>query len=229
MRSGVRPLVVLGAGLVFLLAACDAGVSEPRGQSEPRTAPAEHSSPEDVGTTAEGSADRTGSSGQESTGDQAGTETEDPEPEPTPEPEPAADEGSRENPFLIGEDVGNDDWSVMLEEPYEAWDEVRAENQFNDPPADGMEFWMLPVTVTYTGTETGDPAWDLDFGFVGDDGRTYDDDCGTVPEELWDVGEMYPDAEANANVCLEVPEGAPGLWTVAASYTDPVLFTAEQE
>lgn len=104
---------------------------------------------------------------------------------------------------------------------------MRFENQFNDPPDDGMESWMLPITVTYTGVDTGDPFWDLDFGFVGDDGRTYDGDCGVIPEELWDVGEMYPDAEASANVCLAVPKDAPGLWTAAAAFTDPVFFTAE--
>lgn len=72
-------------------------------------------------------------------------------------------------------------------------------------------------------------VWDLDFGFVGDDGRSYDDNCGVVPGELMDVGEMYPDAEADANVCLAVPERADGLWTVAARFTDPVFFAADED
>lgn len=164
----------------------------------------------------------------EATADSAATPAADaPTQEPTRDPEPTPEEGSRENPFLIGDDVGNDDWAAMLGEPHEAWDEIRAENQFNDPPADGMEFWMLPITVTYTGTDTGDPMWDLTFGFVGDDGRTYDDDCGVIPDEMWKVGEMYEDAEATANVCFEVPKGAPGLWTVSAGFTDPSFFTSQ--
>lgn len=226
MRERTKIWAVVGAGLVLLLAACDAGAGAPRGQSEPATAPGANSSSE------EAEAAGSGGEGAGSDGETA-AETEEPEPtaepEPEPEPEPTADEGSRENPFEIGDDVGNDDWGIVLDQPYEAWDEVQAENQFNDPPADGMEFWMLPVSVTYTGDETGDPFWDLDFGFVSEDGRTHDDDCGVLPDELMDVGEMYPDAEASANICLEVPEGAPGLWTVAATFTDPVFFSADQE
>ena len=226
MRERTRIWAVVGTGLVLLLTACDAGAAAPRGQSEPARAPGGSSSSEEAATTTAGSADETDRADGEA--EEAESETE-PTTEPEPEPEPTADEGSRENPFLIGDDVGNDDWGVVLDQPYEAWDEVRAENQFNDPPDEGMEFWMLPITVTYTGVDTGDPFWDLDFGFVGEDGRTYAGDCGVIPEELWDVGEMYPDAEATANVCLEVPEDAPGLWTVAATFTDPVFFTDEQQ
>ncbi len=206
-RAGRAAVVLLAAGLT--LSACGAGTVEPRGQSDP--AP---------GAAATEDAEPAASNAPAETADAEPTQPE-PTEEPTPEP------GSRENPFAIDNPVGNDDWDIQLGEPYEAWEEVQAENMFNDPPADGMEFWMLPVTVTYIGTETADPAWDLEFGFVGDDGRTYDDDCGVIPDEMYDVGEMYPDAEASANVCLAVPEGAPGLWTVAASFTEPVFFTTE--
>lgn len=147
-------------------------------------------------------------------------------PEPPAKPEPEL--GSRENPFPIDNPVHNDQWQVVLDEPYEAWDEIHAENQFNDPPADGMEFWILPVTVTYVGEDSGTPMMDMDFAFVGDDARTYSDRCGVIPNPLSHVGELYPGGTAEANVCITVPAGAPGLWTVAASFTDPVFFTTDQ-
>ena len=216
MSEGGRVVGLVGLGLVLALAACDAGAVAPRGQTEP--APGAAAGGETAGANAD-------------TAEPAGTDepTEEPTQEATEEPteEPTPEAGTRENPIPIDTLVGNDDWDIQLGDPYEAWDEVRAENQFNDPPGDGMEFWILPVTVTYVGEETGDPFWDLDFGFVGDDSRTYDDDCGVIPDELYDVGEVYPDGEASANVCLEVPEGAPGLWTVAPRFGDPIFFTTE--
>lgn len=227
MRERMRIWAAVGAGLVLLLTACDASAGAPRGQSEPTRAPGGSSSSEEAGTTPASSTDETTEEPEEATESAGEAESAEDAAEPESEPEPTAAEGSRENPFLIGDDIGNDDWSIVLDQPYEAWDEVRAENQFNDPPDEGMEFWMLPITVTYIGLDTDDPFWDLDFGFVGEDGRTYDGDCGVIPEELWDVGDMYPDAEASANVCLAVPEDAPGLWTVAATFTDPVFFTGE--
>src|SRR5690625_1268979 len=216
MSEGRRVVGLVGLGLVLVLAACGTGTVQPRGQSGPGPVAA-----------ATDDAEATPASAETEDGQSEPTEepTEEPTQESTEEPSPEA--GTRENPFRIDDPVGNDDWDIQLGEPYEAWDEVRAENQFNDPPGEGMEFWILPVTVTYVGEETGDPFWDLDFGFVGDDSRTYDDDCGVIPDELYDVGEVYPDGEASANVCLEVPEGAPGLWTVAPRFGDPIFFTTE--
>src|SRR5699024_11947959 len=52
-------------------------------------------------------------------------------PEPTAEREPEL--GSRENPFPIDNPVHNDQWQVVLDEPYEAWDEIDAENRFDYP------------------------------------------------------------------------------------------------
>jgi hypothetical protein len=34
-----------------------------------------------------------------------------------------------------------------------------------------MEFWRLPVTVTYTGNDTGSPSFDINVEFVGSDNK----------------------------------------------------------
>lgn len=147
-----------------------------------------------------------------------------PSPTPTPEPDP---EGSRANPFAIGTPVGNDTWDLQLGTPREAWAEIKAENQFNDPPAEGMEFWIVPLEATYLGTETGLAWLDIDVKFVGSDNRTYDGYCGVIPGNLNDVGELYEGGVAEGNVCLEVPAGADGLWTVATDFSEPAFFAAE--
>jgi len=142
----------------------------------------------------------------------------------------ASDEsGTRGNPLAIGDTVQNDDWTITLGSPYEATDEVLAENEFNEEPEAGMEFWILPITATYEGEDTGHAGMDLTAKFVGDDGRTYNDyepGCGVIPDDLMDIDSLYADGTAEGNTCISVPQGAPGLWTVSTTFGDAVFFTA---
>lgn len=135
--------------------------------------------------------------------------------------------GSRENPFKIGETVSNHDWKIRLGVPHEAWSEISATNEFNDPPKAGMEFWMVPVTAEYTGNATGNVQFGVTVKFVGSDNRTYGDSCGVIPNPLSDVGDLYKDGVANGNTCVAVPAGADGLWTVSTGFIGtPAFFTA---
>jgi hypothetical protein len=147
------------------------------------------------------------------------------------EDDPADDpeEGTRENPFQVGDTVSNDDWTVTLGTPREGWDEIRAENQFNEPPADGNEYWIVPVNATYTGTETGTPWLDLTVAFVGSDNVTYDDTyCGVIPNDISETAELYTDGNVEANTCLVVPSGADGQFTlIAGLFGDPVFFNTK--
>ena len=135
--------------------------------------------------------------------------------------------GTRENPFKIGQLVSNRDWEVTLGPPREGGAAVAAENQFNDPPEAGMEFWIVPVTATYTGSDTGSPAFGINVEFVGSDNRTYSDRCGVIPNPLADVGNLYSGGVAEGNVCVQIPAGADGLWTVSTGFaSDPAFFDA---
>ncbi|NED94786.1 hypothetical protein G1H11_05625 [Phytoactinopolyspora alkaliphila] len=136
-------------------------------------------------------------------------------------------DGSRQSPFTTGTPVGNEAWEVTLGKPREAWDEILAENQFNDPPEDGMEFFIVPLAATYVGDGSGNAWWDLTVKFVGDDNRTYSDWCGVLPDALDDVDDVYTDGTVEGNVCVVVPEGAQGLWTLTVDFSDPVFFVAE--
>ena len=132
--------------------------------------------------------------------------------------------GSRQNPFPISQPVHNQEWQVTLGVPQEAGAAIAAENQFNDPPKTGMEYWIVPVTATYTGDKTGNAGFDIAVKFVGSDNRTYDDSCGVIPNPVTDVGALYKGGSAQGNVCVAVPAGAEGLWTVSTSFGDPVFF-----
>src|SRR5690606_17465378 len=140
-----------------------------------------------------------------------GPETADPEPE-DPDAPAAGEEGSRSNPYPIGTVVANSEWEVSLGEPREGWAEIRERNSFNDPPADGMEYHLVPLSVTYVGADSAVPWLELTVEFVGDDARTYTGRCGVIPDDLMDVDALYEGGSAEGNVCVEVPEGAPGLW-----------------
>lgn len=133
--------------------------------------------------------------------------------------------GTRDDPLAIGETVSNDEWTVTLGQPAEAWGAIAAENRFNDPPAPGMEYWVVPVRATYTGSDTGNPTWDITVQFVGSDNRTYSDYCGVIPDPLSDIGELYAGGVAEGNVCVAVPAGADGLWTLKTGFIgDPIFF-----
>jgi hypothetical protein len=134
--------------------------------------------------------------------------------------------GSRSDPLPIGQAVTNKEWEITLGTPNEAWSEISAENQFNEPPAPGMEYWIVPVKATYTGDETGNLAFGISVKFVGSDNRTYEDRCGVLPNPLDDIGDLYSGGTASGNICVAVPTGADGLWAVATGFGDPVFFTA---
>lgn len=140
------------------------------------------------------------------------------------EPAPPVADGSRSNPYPIGTVVSSTEWDVVLGTPINGTSQVLAENMFNDPPPAGMEYWIVPVHAVYTGSQSG-LAWvELDFAFVGNDARTYEDTCGVIPGDLFEIGELYTGGVADGNTCVTVPAGAPGLWTVAPRWGDPVFF-----
>jgi len=133
----------------------------------------------------------------------------------------AAEQGTRDNPYPAGTAVEIGDYTVTLAETTtDAWEQIEAENQFNEPPAEGRQFVMVPVTATFDGEDTGWAAMDLSIAFVGSGGNTFnfgsDDYCGVIPSNLSDQGEMYAGGTAEGNVCVSVDadqiEG--GVWRV---------------
>lgn len=141
-----------------------------------------------------------------------------------------AQPGSRDNPFPIGEEVSNDDWTISLGDPYEATEAVLDENPFNDEPEEGFEYWIVPVSATYEGADAERPGMALNVKFVSDEGHTYnsyDPTCGAISDDLFDVNELYAGATGEGNVCIPVPEGAPGLWNFSTTFGDPVFFAAD--
>lgn len=142
--------------------------------------------------------------------------------------------GTRDNPVPAGAPTQVGDWTVaMAPATTDATEVVLAENQFNSPPAEGRQFLMTEMSVTYDGTDSQTPWASLSVKFVGTDGNTYgtgsDDYCGVIPANLSDLGEMYAGASGAGNVCVSVPSTAVdgGAWSVEESFSfsgNPVFF-----
>lgn len=149
---------------------------------------------------------------------------------------PPAAKGSRESPGQPGVDVitfsenGEPVWDVTVgAATWNAWDAIHAENQFNDPPQEGFQYVLLPVTATYRGADTG-LAWiDIDIKFVTADGRTFENASVVTPGALNDVSELYAGGVAQGNIVFEVPSDAiiDATWAVRYGYfSDPMFFAA---
>lgn len=136
------------------------------------------------------------------------------------------DGGTIDDPWLLSDEVYTDEWSFLFDQPYEATAEILAHNDVNAPPADGMEYWIVPVYATYTGpssTVTAHGA--IDLWFVDAEGAEFPDGCGDVPDALVGTGLIGTDDSVHGNVCLEVPAGADGLWGLGADDHGPVYLT----
>lgn len=136
-----------------------------------------------------------------------------PDPEPTATIPPAATSSedlvsSRDNPLPLNTTgvIGDYEVTVISTTP-NATDVVLAENQFNEPPTPGNQFFMVRVVTTYVGNETGTPWVDLNFQAVGAANTgytTFNNTCGVIPDDPMFTSELFPGGSAEFNICWEV-------------------------
>ena len=155
------------------------------------------------------------------------------------EADATADVGTRENPAPIGTTVaitggGAPAYEVTLGAPtLDATALVAAENLYNEAAPAGFQYALLPVTVTYVGTETGTPWIDLSISFVSAAGTTHtvSDVFATAPSPTFmDINELYPGAGGTGNVVIAIPtaDAAAGAWTVEPLFLGDTFFFAAQ-
>lgn len=159
-----------------------------------------------------------------------------PSDEPSPTPEEAAP-GTRTNPLPLNTTARIGDWEVtILSVTKDANEQVMAENQFNDPPAEGRQFVMAEVEATYVGEDSGTFWVDMSDKYYGASGNTFgssmEDSCGVIPNGMSDQGETFPDGTVTGNLCWSVPTDQidGGAIIVEASFSmdsDRVFFAIE--
>lgn len=132
--------------------------------------------------------------------------------------------GTLQNPYAVGQAFSLGNWRFQVAATdTDAWPEIAAENQFNEAPTPGWSYVTAPVTFTRLGPDYGNPFWETDWTFVGSDLHAYSDggDCGVVPNDYMDTGDIYQGGSATGTVCAVVPTSAisGGRWRVTTSTT----------
>jgi len=146
-------------------------------------------------------------------------------------PTPAAPglASTRDNPVPLGQAAQVGDWTVtVLDTVPNGTDAVLTENDLNDPPREGRQFFLITLSATYKGTESATILGGLTFEAVGASSvsyTTYDPSCGVIPNDLATVNEIFPGGTLEGTVCFQVTaEDADSL----VMYVEPSFSLEEQ-
>ena len=155
-------------------------------------------------------------------------------PTSTPIPTPTPVPGSRQAPLPSGipAEVRNseeDHWQItVLDIIPDATDKVMDESDYNDPPGEGKQFYMVKLRVKYLGPSSNRFSGRSRLKSVGDSGIAYtnsDDSCGGfreyIPDPLPDP-ELFTNGTVEGNVCWQIASSdaaslmmfleGPGFW-----------------
>ena len=164
------------------------------------------------------------------------TEEEPTEEEPTEEApteeEPAEEEtaasgegqGSREDPFAANQPFTLDDGEggeievTFGNVDWDATEAIMDANQFNDEPGDGETYILVPVTVTYSGSESVSPSFLLSVSYVAGTGNSYREASAVAPNDSIHTNEIYDGGTEEFDLPFLIPEEAveDGSFTVSA-------------
>lgn len=119
---------------------------------------------------------------------------------------------SRTNPVPMGETASIDGWDItVVDTIQDATNIVRDENQFNEPPQEGRQYFIATIEATFTGEGTDEDSsqfWlDVTTNVVDNNSVTYsamDDYCGVIPNSLEDVSEVFEGGTITGNLCWPV-------------------------
>ena len=121
---------------------------------------------------------------------------------------PLVGESSLDSPIQLGAVVQAGSWRLRVSAiTPDGTDEVMEENQFNDPPPEGNQFFIASLEATYTGTESSTFSGDMRLKSVGDSRVAYegfDAYCGVIPDDINDSGETFPGGTITGNVCWSI-------------------------
>lgn len=170
------------------------------------------------------------SSGRDEDGGERTAATAQPTSTPQPTNTPAPQRGTREDPVPKGTVVRlSDGWEIRVDAVIpDATATVLAENQFNDPPVPGHQFFIATITATYQGQ--GSATFDGTYRLraVGPSAvsyTTFENSCGVYPNRITN-NEVFTGGTITGNVCWQVRSGdAAGL----VLYDAPSTLTRNSE
>ncbi|WP_426624920.1 DUF4352 domain-containing protein [Leifsonia sp. McL0607] len=138
-----------------------------------------------------------------------------PSPSETPSPREAG-VGSLGNPYPAGTTLDvSGTITAQLAFPHvnvSANDFVAGSNQFNDVPSSGMQWAVLDVTVTNSGTSPvrpGDLVYSINLATP--DGQTFGQKFASLDNLLTSAPDLAPGASATGQIAYQLPVGTPSV------------------
>lgn len=135
---------------------------------------------------------------------------------------------TRENPFPLGRAgaVGNG-WTVTVTAVQRnATDLVLAADEFNEPPGDGNQFFMISVSAVYNGSGTSSLGSALAMRAIGESAveyGTFENSCGVIPDPNLEIDD--PEVSTGGTVT-----GNGACWEIASSdAASLVMFYVDSE
>lgn len=142
-------------------------------------------------------------------------------------------EGSRENPVSIGKEVPWADGTgiAVVSSTPDANDIVAAENEFNDPPLPGHQFFIARIRVTNSGTSMTDYAPSFDLRAIGSANVAYTEfgetsNCGVYPDSC-SVIQLATGGSSECNLCWQILTEEANSMEMFRDYTQPLDETDE--
>ena len=148
----------------------------------------------------------------------------------SPQEDEAQDGTDPNAPLPAGSEIDTGNWKVSFSNVVpDAADDLLTEDDFNEPPDAGFQYFMFQVNATYEGNESSSPWLNLYLG-VYIDGVLYEDDfgdCGllTIPNPYTEAPEVYAGGTSTGNFCVEVrSEGVENALIAATEDYSPRFF-----
>ncbi|MGJ0204630.1 DUF4352 domain-containing protein [Leucobacter sp. gxy201] len=148
--------------------------------------------------------------------------------------EPAAPkEGTRENPYPIGSAITDGDWTATINSVnLDGTQAVMDTNPFNETPAEGTQYILVNVTLTYNGDNPDGSMPMMIAEYVTVDGNTINsfDKMVLPPEQFDNVSTLYTGASTTGNLAFEVPSAtaSEGVLAVKADMMGDKVFVKVQ-
>ena len=121
---------------------------------------------------------------------------------------------SNPHPYGVEFEAGVFDMKITAVD-LDAWPEILAVNQFNDPPAEGRRYvmWTLAIENARGSADNSQRAYDSDFSAVVSgvvfEVFSFDHYCGLHPNEL--NHDLFLGGKVEANICLSLPVEDPDV------------------
>ena len=153
-------------------------------------------------------------------------------PAATLSPAEPAGEGTIGNPLPLDTPIITDDWEVTVHGvEFDQTQAVMAENPYGSPPAEGFQYILADVTMTYTGdaAEGMMPLW-VGIAYITASGKTTETAAVSAPGEMDSLTNLLPGDTATGTVVLLAPEvGAEnGVIAVRSGVTTDMVYVAVQ-